>query len=114
MAISFTIKNSEFRHKVLIQELKEISKDEDNLPIEEWITIRTAFAKITHQSGNESTISDGDSAKMTTKFFIRYSKIDLTPTTHRLVYNNKIYDIKYVSNVQEANTYLQILAEVRE
>ena len=54
MAISFTIKNSEFRHKVLIQELKEISKDEDNLPIEEWITIRTAFAKITHQSGNES------------------------------------------------------------
>ena len=43
---SYTVKNTEFRHAIEIQELTE-GKDEDNFPIKEWITVRNPKAKIT-------------------------------------------------------------------
>lgn len=113
MAISFSIKNSEFRHKVEIQQLTT-TNNEDNIPVENWETVRTCFAKITHQGGNEQNISNGLLSIKTTKFFIRYSNINLNSKTHRIVYGDQIYDIKYANNVQEANKYIQIFAEARE
>ena len=114
---SYTVKNTEFRHAIEIQELTE-EKDEDNFPIKEWRTVRKPKAKITHTSGSEKVESQENISLKSTKFVIRYSKnpnlcVPDATLRYRIVYNGFIYDIKAINNIAELNKYYQIIAEMR-
>lgn len=110
----YTINPGEFKHPIEIQTLTP-GVDEDNIPCEVWSKLINKKAKIVNVSGKEVQLSDGISSFNSKRFIIRYPRnitIDTEDTTkYRIVYK-KPYNITYMSNIQEANKYLEIIAEV--
>lgn len=110
----YTINPGEFKHPIEIQILKP-GVDEENIPCEVWNRLISTKAKIVNVSGKEVQLSDGISSFNSKRFIIRYPRnttMDTEDTTkYRLIYK-KAYNITYMSNIQESNKYLEIIAEV--
>lgn len=107
------INAGEFKHPITIQR-KITDVDEDNIPIEIWSDILSTRAKIKNVSGYETIVAQADTSIDKKRFYIRYKKgLDLT-TKDRIFYNNKAYDITYVSDIEDLHRYLEIVCEVVE
>jgi len=107
----YKINPGEFKHFIEIQTLKP-GVDEDNIPCEVWDKLIITKAKIVNVSGKEVQLSDSISSSNSKRFIIRYLNIDTEDTTkYRLMYK-EAYNITYISNIQEADKYLEIIAEV--
>ena len=107
------INSGEFKHPIKIQR-KTNGVDEDNIPTETWNDILSARAKIKNISGYETIIAQSDASINKKRFYIRYKKdLDLT-SKDRVLYNEKFYNITYVSDIEDLHKYLEIVCEVIE
>lgn len=106
------LKSCDFRHPIQI--FKYISEEnEDNIPIDTQnkLTIN-ARAKVINVSGREIILSNGDASYTTQRFYIRYRKIKFTPQDAMLKYNNNLYNILSITDVEEAHKVYEIVAEL--
>lgn len=108
----FYVDAGEFKHRIQIQEFKE-DVNNDDIPTKTWTTIVNIKAKVINTSGREYMQGQGTGREHYKKMYIRYPKIDIT-NKHRIVYNNELYDITYVNNVDDANKYLEIVVGLKE
>lgn len=107
------INPGEFKNPIQIQR-KTNGVNEDNIPISEWTTILFTRAKIKNISGYEKIIAQADASIDKKRFYIRYKKdLDLT-SRDRILYNKKIYNITYVSDIEDLNKYYEIVCELLE
>ncbi|MGN2369382.1 phage head closure protein [Clostridium cagae] len=108
------INSGEFKHPIRIERFFR-GVDEDNIPTEEWkgiIPNKIFKAKIKNMSGYEKIIAQANTSIDKKRFYIRYKK-DLNLTTKdRIIYNEQVYDITYISDIEEAHKYYEIVAEV--
>ncbi len=72
-----------------------------------WNEITTVWANINPLSGRDLIMAQQAMAEITHKITIRYNfKIK---SSHIIVYNSRRFEIQYIRNIQEKNTYLEIL-----
>lgn len=106
----FEIKPHEFRHKIEIQRCIP-GVDEDNIPTDGiWEPLLITRAKILTTKSDEETNMQGISGVVIKTFYIRASRQEITKRD-RLVYNEVIYNIKSIDNIQERCIYVVIKAE---
>ncbi|MGL5190920.1 MAG: phage head closure protein [Cetobacterium sp.] len=105
------INPGEFRNLISIEK-SIVTTDIDNIPVNEWTVIHQCRAKILNISGKEVALSQGEVFRDTKRFIIRYPRSVEITNSDRIVYNNKYYQIKYPSDIQERKEYLEIVAEV--
>lgn len=101
-----------YNKKIIIYEVIK-TKDSEGFPIEEEKTVLTTYAKVKTTKGMTLIINNSDFEKAYTNFTIRYPKVEITRKMI-LKYNNKIYTIEYLNNIDEANIELEIQAKVVE
>lgn len=107
------INAGEFKHSIIIQR-KTNGVDEDNIPCENWDDILSTRAKIKNISGYEKIIAQADTSIDKKRFYIRYKKgLDLT-SKDRILYNGKVYNITYASDIEDLHKYLEIVCELVE
>jgi SPP1 family predicted phage head-tail adaptor len=91
--------------KIQIMELAQISDGgggyEDAL-----VPVKTVWASINPVSGREYWQAQQAQAQLSHKIIIRY--MDGINRSHVLSFNGKNYDIQYIINIDEANSYLEI------
>jgi SPP1 family predicted phage head-tail adaptor len=73
---------------------------------ETWTDLATVWAGIRNPSGNERRASShgGEVAEARTEFKIRY--LATVEATMRVSFNSKLYNIKHVNNLNEANRWM--------
>lgn len=108
----FRINPGEFKHPIEIFSVKQ-SQDDDFIPIEEELILLKTRAKILNISGKETLLSDKTISSNIKRFYIRYKNIELT-TDCKLKYNNKTYNITYISDIEEKHKYFEIVGELLE
>jgi SPP1 family predicted phage head-tail adaptor len=101
-----------YNKKIIIYEVVQ-TKDSDGFPIEEEKTILSTYAKVKTTKGFTLIANNSDFEKAYTNFTIRYPKAEITRKM-MIKYNNKIYTIEYLNNIDEANIELEIQAKVVE
>jgi SPP1 family predicted phage head-tail adaptor len=104
------INAGDYNKKIKIYEVVK-TKDSDGFPIEEERTILSTYAKVKTTKGFTLITNNSDFEKAYTNFTIRYPKAEITRKM-LLKYNNKIYTIEYLNNIDEANIELEIQAKV--
>ena len=104
------IKNSELKHKIEIIKVEQ-SVNEYYEPIEKETTLLKARAKILNISGKEVITSDKITSNIVKRFYIRYRKTDID-TSCKLKYNNKTYNITYVSDIEDEHKFFEIVGEI--
>ncbi len=113
----YTINPGEFKHPIRIQRFVS-GVDEDHIPIEEgWKDIipnKIFKSKIKNISGRETIVAQGTTSIRNKRFYIRYSKSLNLINKDRIVYNEQNYNITYVSDIEEAHKYYEIVAEMVE
>jgi SPP1 family predicted phage head-tail adaptor len=88
-------------------------KDSDGFSIDQEVEVLKTYAKVKTTKGFTLIANNSDFEKAFTNFTIRYPKTEITRDM-LLKYNNKIYTIEYLNNVDEANIELEIQAKVVE
>jgi head-tail adaptor len=101
-----------YNKKIIIYEIEK-TKDSDGFPVEKENTILTTYAKVKTTKGMTLIMNNSDFEKAYTNFTIRYPKTEITREMI-LKYNNKVYTIEYLNNIDEANIELEIQAKVVE
>jgi SPP1 family predicted phage head-tail adaptor len=86
-------------------------KDSDGFSIDQEVEVLKTYAKVKTTKGFTLIANNSDFEKAFTNFTIRYPKTEITRDM-LLKYNNKIYTIEYLNNVDEANIELEIQAKV--
>jgi SPP1 family predicted phage head-tail adaptor len=106
------INAGDYNKKIIIYEVVQV-KDSDGFPIEEERAVLSTYAKVKTTKGYTLIANNSDFEKAYTNFTIRYPKTEITRKM-MLRYNNKIYTIEYLNNIDEANIELEIQAKVVE
>jgi SPP1 family predicted phage head-tail adaptor len=106
------INAGDYNKKIIIYEIVQ-TKDSDGFPIEEERAVLSTYAKVKTTKGFTLIANNSDFEKAYTNFTIRYPKTEITRKM-MLKYNNKIYTIEYLNNIDEANIELEIQAKVVE
>lgn len=105
------IKHGEFKNAITIQRaIPEVN--EDNIPIEKWNDLITTRAKILNVSGKETIIANAETSTTSKRFYIRYSRNIKLTTDDRIVYDEQIYNVTYVSDIEEQHKYYEIVGEL--
>ena len=71
------------------------------------------MSKILYTRGAEYQDAYGTNSSVAATFYIRYNHKNIN-SKDRIIYNGKAYNIIYVNNIQEANQYYEIKAELVE
>jgi SPP1 family predicted phage head-tail adaptor len=104
------INAGDYNKKITIYK-KEVVKDSDDFPVDTEIEVLETYAKVKTTKGFTLIANGSDFEKAFTNFTIRYPKKEITRDMY-LKYNNKIYTIEYLNNIDEANIELEIQAKV--
>ena len=99
-----------YNKKITIYQV--VKKEDDagfKVPIES-IVLNT-FASVKTTKGFTLIASNTDFEKAYTNFTIRYPKVEITRDM-LIKYNNKVYSIEYLNNIDEENIELEIQAKV--
>lgn len=110
--MAFKINPGELRHPIIIERC--ISSKKDNIPISIWRIVLEARAKILNVRGSEVTLANGTTAKIEKSFYIRYSKLNKITNKDRVIFNDDVFDIVYVNNIDECNKFLEIRGVLHE
>ncbi len=108
----YRINPGEFKHPIEIISFKAYV-NEDNIPISIDEVILKTKARILNISGKEKILGDGVSSINSKRFYIRYKNISIS-AKDKIKYAGKLYNITYVSDVEEKHKYLEIVAELIE
>ena len=100
------INAGDYNKKIIIYEVVK-TKDSDGFPTEEERAILSTYAKVKTTKGFTLISNNSDFEKAYTNFTIRYPKTEITRKM-MIRYNNKIYTIEYLNNIDEANIELEI------
>lgn len=84
--------------------------DSEGFPIEEPTNVLTTWANVKTTKGYTLIANNSDFEKAYTNFTIRYPKTEITRDMF-ISFNNKVYSIEYLNNVDEANVELEIQAK---
>lgn len=97
----------ELNKRITIQELRTVD-NENGFEKEEWQKIITVWASKNNLSGKEPYMAKQYNEEKTVKFEIRYQKVleNLESTKHRIVHNDKIYNITFIDNFKYRNERL--------
>lgn len=106
------INAGDYNKKISIYQIEEI-EDSDGFVTKNEIIILKPFSKVKTTKGYTLIANGSDFEKAYTNFTIRYSKKveDAYYNSNRDVYvkyNDKIYTIEYLNNVDEANIELEM------
>lgn len=104
------INAGDYNKKITIYKFGE-GKDSDGFPVDTDIEVLKTYAKVKTTKGFTLIASGSDFEKAYTNFTIRYPKTEITRDMF-IKYNNKIYTIEYLNNIDEANIELEIQAKV--
>lgn len=110
--MKFYVDPGEFKYPIEIQEFIE-TPNNDDIPTKTWATFIKIRAKVINTSGKEYIQGQGIGSAIYKKFYIRFPRQEVT-TDSRILYNNQVFNITYVNNVDDANKYLEIVAELKK
>jgi len=96
----------ELRHQIEIQRYTETTNDFGET-LKQWTTIYTVKASVSPISAREFFASEKVNTEVTHKVFMRYVS-GLTPAD-RILFNDRIFNIKSIINYKEKNISLQLL-----
>ena len=98
-----------YNKKIIIYEVIK-TKDVSGFPIEVENEVLTTYARIKTTKGMTLIINNSDFEKAYTNFTIRFPKTEINRKM-LIKYNNRIYTIEYLNNIDEANVELEIQAK---
>jgi SPP1 family predicted phage head-tail adaptor len=87
-----------------------ITKDKDGFETTINETVLEPYARVKTTKGFTLIANDSDFEKAYTNFTIRYPKTEITRKMF-IRFNNKIYSIEYLNNIDEAGIELEIQAK---
>jgi len=88
---------------------KSITYDSYNQPIETWSELTGIWASIVTTGGNELYVAQKLNSATQAVFKVRYG--NAVTVLDRIVYNNRIFEILSINDVDEAHIELQISAK---
>lgn len=103
------INAGDYNKKISIFKVTEV-EDNDGFLIKKEVVILEPFAKVKTTKGFTLIASGSDFEKAYTNFTIRYPKTKITRDM-LIKYNDKIYTIEYLNNIDEENVELEIQAK---
>lgn len=104
------INAGEYNKKITIyQEIK--TTDADGFPITTEQVVLEPYAKVKTTKGFTLIANNSDFEKAYTNFTIRYPTITEINRDMLIRFNNKVFMIEYLNNVDEANIELEIQAK---
>lgn len=106
------INAGDYNKKIIIYKVEKV-RNENDFPVDTNIEVLKTWAKVKTTKGFTLIASGSDFEKAFTNFTIRYPKTEITRDM-LIQYNNKIYTIEYLNNINEANIELEIQAKVVE
>ena len=89
---------------------KQKSKDNDGFNNYEEVIVLNTYASVKTTKGMTLIINNSDFEKAYTNFTIRYPKTSITRDM-LIRYNNRLYTIEYLNNINEENIELEIQAK---
>lgn len=100
------INAGKYNKRITIYQVVE-TKDSDGFPVKTETTILQPYASVKTTRGFTLIANDSDFEKAYTNFTIRYP---ITTITRDMLvsFNNKIYSIEYLNNVDEENVELEM------
>lgn len=104
-----------YRWKVRIQKVQQ-EYDEIGNPKSEWKDWKYAYAYANGLSGREYWEAANTHQEDTVEFLFRWYPFfdQINSREYRLVFQNEIYDIKYIANLQYRNRTVKIKAVVKD
>lgn len=97
----------ELRHLVTIQQAA-ISQGTDGAAVETWSTFATVYASVEPLVGKEMFASKQVQSQTTHRIRIRH--LAGVTSSHRVLFDGRVFNITEVLNLQERNAEMQILA----
>lgn len=103
-----------YNKKIIFQVLRNTS-DRIGNDVQEWEDFFTAWASVNGTGGREYYSAAQVNSQNDMIFKIRYSRkiADFLSSEIRIVYNNKIFDIKHIDDYQEQHRQLVFRTEQR-
>lgn len=101
------INAGKYNKKISIISKQEV-KDSDGFKSFQEVTVLTTYANIKTTRGMTLIANDSDFEKAYTNFTIRYPKNTSINRKMLIRYNNRVYTIEYLNNVNEENVELEI------
>lgn len=98
-----------YNKKIIIYQVTK-SKDADGFPIETETVILEPYANVKTTKGFTLIANNSDFEKAYTNFTIRYPVTEINRDM-LIRFNNKVYTIEYLNNIDEANIELEIQAK---
>ncbi|SCY25308.1 phage head closure protein [Alkaliphilus peptidifermentans] len=102
------MKIGKLRHRITIQEY-QATRDSFGAEVKEWVDIKTVWASIEPLSGREYFSAKQINAEVTTKIRTRYLK-GIHPKM-RVLFNDRIFEILSVINVEEKKRELELMCK---
>ena len=96
---------------------RSIFTDDNGFETEEWIDYKTVWAKVRNLNGRELFQAQQVHSKASKKVIIRYlNDLDgsLNPNVsleYKIKYKNNNYNLIYSDNIQEKNSFIELLLE---
>lgn len=103
------MKISDLRHRITIQK-RQISRDEEGNSIETWVDLVTIWSAVEPIRGREYWAASAVQAENDIRIRIRHRR-DIT-TEMRVIYHNRVYNIRSVIDVNELHKETHLI--VRE
>ena len=104
------VKNAgKYNKKITIYQVTE-TVDADDFPVKTEVVILEPYASVKTTKGFTLIANNSDFEKAYTNFTIRYPVTEITRDM-LIRFNNKIYTIEYLNNIDEANIELEIQAK---
>lgn len=103
------INAGKYNKKISIFE-KQVVKDNDGFPVENEVIVLTTYANVRTTKGMTLIMNDSDFEKAYTNFTIRYPKTSINRKMF-IKYNDRIYTIEYLNNIDEKDVELEIQAK---
>lgn len=91
----------------------EVAADALGNRINEWEDFYSCAATIGGESGRESVKAGTVNAQMNISFTVRYCKVvnEIQPDTHRILFNDDVYNILAVDHMNYKNRSVKFLCE---
>ena len=105
-----------YKHKIQIVEITQGVDDDGFQTIQETVLL-SPYASVKTTKGFTLIANNSDFEKAFTNFTIRYSSTIVSRyiannRNLRIKFNNKVYTIEYLNNIDEANVELELQAKV--